>query len=239
VPTHEGIVRVRVLLADSHRLLREVLAQFLAQKLDAHVHEAATLPDALQHLTHQGRFDLILLSVDAPAQRDLDLVKAIVAAAPGSAVGLMTSQVSAGLAMQSMALGVRGMLPKTLRAQALLDALRLMLAGEAFLPAAMAVAADGGSDDTALREASLRRRLGDVTARELEVLRLVARGLTNRQVGGELGLTEATVKLHLYRVFEKTGARNRADAVRLFFEASGGSSPSSIDAADLNKIHYR
>jgi DNA-binding NarL/FixJ family response regulator len=103
-----------------------------------------------------------------------------------------------------------------LRGPALISALRLVLAGETYFPATLIEAPSGADEaDRRTAEKAERAALGNLTRRELEVVKLLSSGLSNREIAGRLELAEVTVKLHLHNAFQKMGARSRADAVRI------------------------
>jgi DNA-binding NarL/FixJ family response regulator len=117
--------------------------------------------------------------------------------------------------MQAIHHGAAGVIPKTLGSKAMLGALRLVLAGETFVPAMVA------RDEAEASEAESGAELPDegpiqgLTAREREVLKLLVAGMTNKEIAKRLGIQEVTVKLHLRGIFRKFNVTNRTQALRI------------------------
>jgi DNA-binding NarL/FixJ family response regulator len=100
--------------------------------------------------------------------------------------------------------GARGFIPKLAGSEQLLGALRRILAGEIYVPDALLV-----------RQAAVAKEAGDaLTARQLDILPLLAEGMPNKQIADALGVTEGTVKQHLKDLFKRLSARNRTQAVQ-------------------------
>jgi two-component system, NarL family, nitrate/nitrite response regulator NarL len=210
---------MRILLVDDHRLVRETLALFLANSdLDAEVREAATLADALQRIADEAAFDLVILDLWLPDAAGLNGVTKVRAAAANAKLILCSGMIDGQTAAAAIEQGADGILLKASSAGAMLRVIETVLNGEKHLPAHLALELTQRHDRAHDLGESHRRALGPLTQREFEILAKVAEGLTNAEVSRVLGISEATVKLHLSQVFDKIGARNRADAVRLFFE---------------------
>jgi|SRR5689334_20994147 len=213
-------VAMRLLLADDHRLVREALVKYLSDAWpDTAVSEASTLADALQRVADGPAFDLVLLDLWMPGMNGLEGIAAMRRAAPGTRVILLSGDLDAALALEAVERGVDGVLTKDVKGQTMLDAIQRVLAGETFMPSALCGGAAALRDSRAEETRRRRQALGSLSEREYEILTLLSTGLNNKQIAASLGVSEGTVKLHLNHVFEKSGARNRADAVRLFFEA--------------------
>jgi DNA-binding NarL/FixJ family response regulator len=96
-----------------------------------------------------------------------------------------------------------------------------VLAGETFVPSAL-VDEPTGAEAAPLGDGAQRAALGNLTRREFEAVRLLAEGLSNRDIAAAMRLAEVTVKLHLHNAFQKMGARSRADAVRIALKKGVG-----------------
>jgi len=206
---------MKLLLADDHHLVREALANYLRRVgSDIHCIEAAELQDVRERLAIDSDFDLIVLDYRMPGMNGLAGLNEIRGLAPGAPVALLSGNIDAEEAERALARGAAGVLMKNLRGTALLEALRLMAAGEIYVPAAV-LAATTHRRGTGFRSAAARGVLDALTRREFDCIELLVRGSTNREIGSELEIAEVTVKLHLNSVFKKLGARNRSDAVRI------------------------
>ena len=121
------------------------------------------------------------------------------------------------MASHALASGAAGVIPKSLSAPAFFHAIKLIQVGERFIPAElyenMAARGPGDlADEEDVAEFVVRTGL---SPRELDVLRALVEGISNRQIGELLGVEEVTVKLHLRRIYKKVGVSNRTQAVKL------------------------
>lgn len=211
---------MRILLADDHHLVREALASYLASKWpETFVSEASSLADALQRVSDNELFDIILLDLWMPGMNGVEGVDGMLRAAPGVPIVLVSSEKDWAVAMEAIDHGARGIITKHFKGQTMINAIDLIVSGEKFVPSAMTQRALADQDCQIRTTGRMRVSLGGLSEREYEITSLLAKGLNNKQIGNRIGITEGTVKLHLSHVFEKSGARNRADAVRLYFEA--------------------
>jgi two-component system nitrate/nitrite response regulator NarL len=195
---------MRILIADDHELLRDVLRSYLEAADEFTVTTAADLPEALAAIAEQARFDLVLLDYAMPGMNGFGGLAAAIAAAPGTPVALMSGLAPAGVPERVLAGGGAGYLPKTLAARSVVNAIRFMAAGEIYVPIEMARAPSGaGSDGTCLSQ------------REREVLKGLCAGDANKEIARTLGLREPTIKLHVKLLCRKLGARNRTHAAMI------------------------
>jgi two-component system nitrate/nitrite response regulator NarL len=206
---------VRLLLADDHHLVREALSYYLRQTSeDVHVEEASTLDEALEKITPETSFDAVILDLKMPGMNGLVGLELMRERLPGVPVVILSGNIGRSDAMEALRRGAAGVISKELRGPALINALRLVLAGETFVPTTLV---DEPSPAEILPQGDIAQRaaLGNLTRRELEAIRLLAEGRSNREIAAAMGLAEVTVKLHLHNAFQKMGARSRADAVRI------------------------
>jgi DNA-binding NarL/FixJ family response regulator len=193
---------VRVLLVDDHPLVREGLRTYLALYTELEVvAEAASVPEALVYI-QKSAVDLVLLDVQLGGQNGLSLLSALQEVERAPKVLVLTSFLDADYLREALRLGAAGYLLKRAGQGALLDGVRAALRGERALdPAAAALL-------PTLRDDPLRR----LTARELEVLTLLAEGLSNKAVAKRLGVGEKTVKTHVSSVLAKLELKDRTQA---------------------------
>jgi DNA-binding NarL/FixJ family response regulator len=208
---------LRLLLADDHHLVREALSYYLRQTADeVAVEEAATLDEAVQKVKASPGFDAVILDLRMPGMNGLAGLDAMRACLPDVPIVILSGNITRQEILEAKHRGAAGVIPKELRGPALISALRLVLAGETYFPASLIDAPAGGEElDRRAVEKAERAALGNLTRRELEVVKLLSGGLSNREIAGRLDLAEVTVKLHLHNAFQKMGARSRADAVRI------------------------
>jgi two-component system, NarL family, nitrate/nitrite response regulator NarL len=205
---------VKLLLADDHHLVREALSYYLRQTGDdVQVEEASTLEEALHKAAAHDDYDAIILDLRMPGMNGLAGLDRMRASMPGVPVVILSGNIGRTDAMDALRRGAAGVISKELRGPALINALRLVLAGETFVPSTLVD--DPPADPVPQGDVAQRAALGNLTRRELEAVRLLAEGRSNREIAGAMGLAEVTVKLHLHNAFQKMGARSRADAVRI------------------------
>jgi DNA-binding NarL/FixJ family response regulator len=194
----------RVLLADDHDLVRDTLAAYLQSEGGVEVEVAGGFDAALAAVRAARGFDLVLLDYRMPgmeALRGLARMQAEVRCP----VAILSGTAPPDVARRALRAGAAGFLPKTLAPQALIAAVRQMLAGETYAPCEFL-----RSDVDKAAQA----RLG-LTAREREVLQGVAEGKSNKEIARDLEIQEVTVKLHLKSLTRKMGARNRTQAAMI------------------------
>jgi DNA-binding NarL/FixJ family response regulator len=197
--------RTTILMVDDHALVREGLREILQTQGDMHVVGEAADSATTVALAAEKQPDVILLDIDIPGGEVTSTVNQIRSRSPGSQVIILSMYESPELVQALLAAGVRGYLLKSIHWQELVVAIR-------------AVRADSdrivlGVSRESLSYTQPGSSAGTLSARELEVLDLVAQALSNGQIASRLQLTEATVKRHLRNIFVKLGAVSRLDAV--------------------------
>ncbi len=204
---------VSVYIADDHPVFREGMARAVSQHPDFRlVGEAGCGRLALEEI-RALRPQVALLDVSMPELDGIELLRAIVRERLPTAVVLLSAQLSAHGIFRSMSGGASGYVTKEAERDTILEALAAAARGEVHMP----------PDVQTELVAELRRQLTSdrprLTPRELEVLRLVAEGLTAPQIAGRLVLGTATVKSHLQTLYEKLGVSDRASAVAVAMRA--------------------
>ncbi|MDE4276196.1 response regulator transcription factor [Phaeobacter gallaeciensis] len=201
---------MRILLADDHDMVRETISAYLKSEGGAEVLLATDLPGAMELISAEGPFDLVLLDYQMPGMTGLDGLAEALAANGGKGVAILSGSAPANTARAALDAGAIGFIPKTMGAQSLLNAVRFMSAGEIYAPVELMRAEESANTHP------LAERL---SPRELEVLNGLCRGLSNKEIARELDLQEVTIKLHVRTLCRKLGAKNRTQAALTAKEA--------------------
>lgn len=199
--------RVTILVADDHPVVRQGLRTFLATQEDLDVvGEAATGSEAAERAA-ELRPDVVLLDLVMPGGDGIEAARKIRAASPASKVIVLTSYPDDATVLPALEAGAAGYLLKDVEPQELADGVRRVHRGESLLHPAVA--------RRVIREAvgpGTASALDALTPRELDVLRLLARGLPNKLIARELGIAERTVKTHVSSILAKLGVTDRTQA---------------------------
>ena len=197
---------IQFLIADDHALLREGLALALSAAYpESRIHHCDTWAGVHRQVAVHP-IDLILLDLFMPRRRAWeDELRRLMAAVPATPVCVLTASAEPAHIQSATAAGERAYLVKTLGAPDVLASLQRVLNGETVLPDADADAAATASADT--------DPAASLTRRQRQILERLAAGETNREMAEALGLTEDTVKRHVFNLCRKLGARNRVEAV--------------------------
>jgi len=213
---------MKFLVADDHPLYLEAVKTQVERLFNqATVYGATSLDEVLSLASGQDtKFDVFLIDFHMPGM-SLEMISTLVRDYPDTPVAIISGTAEARDVRASIRAGARGFIPKTATGKYFALAIELLLAGGSSVPTdilraqeAPAADSDDGEDNTASGAAQPKWPVS-LTARELEVLKGVARGLSNKEIGRELNLAEVTIKLHLRSVFRKIGVRNRAEAAVL------------------------
>jgi DNA-binding NarL/FixJ family response regulator len=208
---------LRVILVDDHSQVRSAIRQAIeAPDLEV-VAEAATGEEAIEQALRL-RPDVILLDIDLPGLSGLDVVRELAPRLPRTKIVMLTVSSASRDVFEAIGLGAAGYLTKDLSAEALVRSVRGAVEGDLAMPRRMAAQVVQHLAATGRGPRAGASRLDLLSPRELEVLRLLAEGLTDREIGEALGISTRTVETHVGSVLRKLEARNRAAAVRALVE---------------------
>jgi len=210
---------MKILIIEDHPLLRQG-TKLVLERLDAQ----ATLVDApdartaLKLTDGNEDWDLVMLDLGLPDNDGLTLLRTLRSRLPSVAIVVLSASEQPALIHEALSAGAFGYVPKSSSNETLYNALRLVLAGTPYVP------------PQALLPVQNDERVGPadvhITPRQRDVLDLLAKGRSNKQIARELGLTPGTVRVHMTAIFKALQASNRTEAVfmarRLGLFAAGG-----------------
>jgi DNA-binding NarL/FixJ family response regulator len=210
---------IRVLIADDESLVRGGLRMILEAQVDIEVAAEAEDGHRAVRLAEQLEPDVVLMDIRMPGLDGLEATRRILGARPGAPrIIVLTTFDLDEYVYEAMRVGASGFLLKSARPQQLVEAVRGVLAGDALLAPEITQRLLAEFLRRPPPGAAPRPGLDELTKRELEVLELIAAGLSNAEIAARLIVGEETVKTHVSRVFLKLGLRDRVQAVIAAYE---------------------
>jgi len=210
---------IRVLIADDHPLYRDGVARTLSGVEDIEIVGQAGSASETEAMMPAARPDIVLLDISMPGG-GMRAARRILAAHPGVRVAMLTVSENDDDVKAALDAGANGYVLKGIGGDDLIRVVRALAGGDAYVSPALAA--------KMLMSRPARGRAGpatsgidELTKREEVILRLVARGLSNREIGDETGLQEKTVKYYMTAILQKLAVRNRVEAALLARDAWG------------------
>ncbi len=202
---------IRLLLVDDHILFREGLRRLLISEPDFEtVAECGTLPEALEVLA-RSHVDVVLLDFDLEDDTGVRFITSAAAAGYKGKILMVTAGMSPLDVSVARRLGISGIFLKHNPPKSLLEAIRAVARGEAWMDPKIAVSKSAGAPSESPEQ---------LTQREQRVLRCVFEGLSNKEMAYQLGVSQSSVKATLQHLFDKMGVRTRSQLVRIAIERS-------------------
>jgi two-component system, NarL family, nitrate/nitrite response regulator NarL len=192
---------MKILIVDDHPLFRAGFHAVLEQSdLDAAVLSVSSVAEALQILKRDTEVGLVLLDIHLRGEDGFNALKVIGEKFPTTACIMISGDEQEGVAPRVIAAGASGFIPKSFTADEMIAAIRQVLNGDVFVP----------SPSQQLTPPS---ESASLTLRQLEVISMLGRGFSNKEIARALDVAERTVKAHVSAVFEALNVRNRTQAV--------------------------
>jgi DNA-binding NarL/FixJ family response regulator len=203
------------LVADDHELFRDGLKLLLLDLLGFEdVLEAETLDAAIDRLEQGEKVDLIAVDLRMPGMSGVESLTALIDGFPDSRVVVVSGWEERGDIIAALQAGVHGYIPKSLNNEQIVDAIRHVMKGNVYAPAALgrrdtqpaAAAPEPAGNGTSALEAAF-------TARQRDVAEELKKGRSSKEIARTLDIAEGTVKIHLAAIYRQLGVRTRAEAI--------------------------
>jgi DNA-binding NarL/FixJ family response regulator len=208
----------RVLIADDDDLMRAGLVELLSDEPELEiVGEASTGREAVERARRLGP-DVVLMDVRMPDLNGIEATRELARAAPSARVLILTTFEQDDYVFGALRAGASGFLLKRTRPEELIAAVHTIARGDSLLSPSVTRRVIDRMAQQPLPELAARARLDQLTRREREVLELVARGLSNREIAAELFVEESTVRTHVKRIQMKLQLRDRVQVVIFAYE---------------------
>jgi DNA-binding NarL/FixJ family response regulator len=202
---------MKILIADDHEIVREGIKLLLSDlSEDLAVVEAADRSQVLASLSNNPDLDLILLDLYMPGVTDLDLLSEVCNSYSHIPVIILSAIDDARVMQRVIDRGAAGFIPKSAAHAVMSSAIQLVLSGGVYIPPAMLHQPEEDAADITVRVTPASKI--DLTPRQLEVLKLLGEGKSNKTIARELGLSSHTVKIHVTAIFKALGVNNRTEA---------------------------
>lgn len=200
---HPSVTRkIRIMLIEDHVLVRMGLITAANNEPDLEV--VAEVEDGRQavQMYRQHQVDVVVLDLRMPGIDGIEVIKLLLSEYPTARILVLSSFAGSDDITRAIHEGAAGYVVKGMELDNLLDGIRTVYAGKRYLP-------------TEISSRLNKHKTSDISSRELEVLRLIARGRSNKEIASDLGIVEGTVKAHLVNVFGKLDAVDRAQAIAI------------------------
>lgn len=206
---------LKIVIADDHQLVREGVKSSLGDlSPDLEVFEAENLSEVFELLNQVADVDLILLDLNMPGMNGAESIQDVKQVAPDVAVAILSAFNNRKLVRQALDYGADGYITKASRKEIMLNAIRLILAGEIYLPSLLLEETNEEASDQE-EKTTLFSHLEKLTARQQEVFGLMQNGLSNKEIARKVSCTEGTVKAHVTAILKALSVTSRAKAVAL------------------------
>jgi DNA-binding NarL/FixJ family response regulator len=196
---------LKILLVDDHSLFRDGLKYVLLQLGDdVEISEAGTCKDAFSHVKGSD-FDIILLDLKMPDMTGIEALQRLRKMTPMTPIVILTASEEVHTIRQVMGKGAMGYIPKSLTSEIMIKALQLILEGGRYVP------------DHALKVSAQNQgpNLYDLTKRQMEILKLLKDGRSNKDIASQLNIADNTVRVHISGIFQVLGVSNRTEAAMI------------------------
>lgn len=195
-----------VLIADDHPLFRDALKRAVLQALpDATLREAESVTSLHTAVDAHPDLELLLLDLHMPGATGFSALVHIRGQHPGLPIIVVSAHEETTIIRRALAHGASGYIPKSTSVETIVDAVRKVLDGDLWVPTSAYITGSALKAE----EAGAAARVATLTPQQFRVFNMIAEGLLNKQIGYDLGVSEATVKAHMTAIMRKLGVSNR------------------------------
>lgn len=209
--------RIRLVLADDHPIVLDGLEQLFSTEPDLEVVARASGAESAVRALEEFRPDVLVLDLAMPEHDGIWVMEQAMARKFSARIVLLTAHVDEQKLIDAVRLNVAGVVLKEMAPRLLVECVRKVHAGEKWLETRSVARA---MERMVKREHDLQRLARLLTPREMEIVRLAAEGLRNKEIGDRLTIAEGTVKIHLHNIYEKLGVTGRPQLI-LFASREG------------------
>jgi DNA-binding NarL/FixJ family response regulator len=212
-------------VADDHELCRAGIAAMLKRDLGfLKVVEAGSFDEAFDCIGRIPDVTVAVFDLAMPGMQGAASLEQVRRCFPGLRVAVVSASASRQDILLALAAGVHGYIPKTMGLEQIARALALVLGGHVFVPPDLTELSSDASTPPPIGEctAGPATKIDELTSRELEVLRYMAAGKSNKEIARALNLAEGTIKAHVYSLFRTLSVRNRVSAAALLRSSATG-----------------
>jgi DNA-binding NarL/FixJ family response regulator len=210
----------RLLIADDQALVRVGLRKIMETEPQTMVVGEASNGNEAVSAARALRPDVILMDIRMPVLDGIEATRRIIRELPGTRILILTTFGLDSYVYDALRAGASGFMLKDAPPEEIVAAVRIVASGDALLaPAVTRAVIDEFARRPAFRQPMVPSAIGDLTAREREVLDLLVRGLSNPEICAELVISDATVKTHVARILQKLGLRDRVQVVIYAYES--------------------
>ncbi|MDO8288301.1 MAG: response regulator transcription factor [Parvibaculum sp.] len=211
---HGYDIYMNILLADDHPLFTDAIErQLIAAYPNVKVLAVEDLPAAITILSDGTQTDLAVLDWDMPGMEGASSITDLRNRFPDLKLVILSGRINDATVHEVLGLGVKGFIPKSSTGNTIVAALSVIMSGGTYLPVETALSQGRNAWGNTTRPVGIQALTKALTDREVEILKLLAGGGSNKEIARQLGLQEITIKMHASRIFAKLHVRNRVQAV--------------------------
>jgi len=204
------VKRIRIALADDHVIVLDGLEQLFRLEAEFEVVARVTTAEAAVKAVEEYKPDVLVLDLAMPGHDGLWALRRVAELGVETRTVLLTAHVDEEKLIEAIRLGVSGVVLKEMAPRLLMECVKKVHAGEKWLEKQSVARA---MDRMLKRESEIDRLSRLLTPREMEIVRLAAEGLRNKEISERLTITEGTVKIHLHNIYEKLGVTGRTQLI--------------------------